>query len=148
MSGDLMSWCGVVWGSYPMSVCYLLQMTVSSASEWKGSAEHQQEAEHCTAVNGTSSNTSFSHLKEGPQKNVEMFMLRYILEFWGTAVRLLLWHYIPTASVFLHTSAVVAAHCIALQISCFELDFHQLSDKIVFKYSVHLNAFIYFFKVA
>lgn len=67
-----------------MSVCYLLQMTVSSASEWKGSAEHQQEAEHCTAVNGTSSNTSFSHLKDGPQKNVEMFMLRYILEFWGT----------------------------------------------------------------
>lgn len=66
-----------------MSVCYLLQMTVSSASEWKGSAEHQQEAEHCTAVNGTSSNTSFSHLKEGPQKNVEMFMLRYILEFLG-----------------------------------------------------------------
>lgn len=66
-----------------MSVCYLLQMTVSSASEWKGSAEHQQEAEHCTAVNGTSSNTSFSHLKDGPQKNVEMFMLRYILEFLG-----------------------------------------------------------------
>lgn len=133
-----------------MSVCYLLQMTVSSASEWKGSAEHQQEAEHCTAVNGTSSNTSFSHLKEGPQKNVEMFMLRYILEFWGTLLccqtsPLALHSYSTTASVFLHTSAVVAAHCIALQISCFELDFHQLSDKIVFKYSVHLNAFIFFF---
>lgn len=97
-----------------MSVCYLLQMTVSSASEWKGSAEHQQEAEHCTAVNGTSSNTSFSHLKDGPQKNVEMFMLRYILEFWGTAVRLLLWHYIPTAlqRLYSFTQAQLLLHTV------------------------------------